>query len=331
MKNIKALYLIILVVTLFSCQKVLQIDAASLTPKIVVDGTINTGENPRIILRRSGFLYDTIDIEDTYIHDAIVEISDGTETHQLSEVCFKLYSKIDSVLANNDTLGLQGLLFQLINKTEEEMDSIYYNYYGIELDDLEQSQLICAYGSLTLVGEELKTYTLTVTDKEETVTAVTTIPERFEIDSLSTKLNPEDNNFSEVFIHLTFPKDNVLGHFIQYGSSTEETQDFYGMRTGSVYSDATFEGSASLKLPLEGRKYGNEGRPTSAERHFKSGEKVTMIWKNIDIDTYEYILTSESDGGASPFSSPVKIISNIEGGLGNFSGFNVSTKTIVIP
>lgn len=338
MRILKLIPILLIGAYLFSCQKEIDIDASSLPQKIVIDGKIESGKPPYVILRNSGFLYDTIDLEKTYIHNAVVEVFDGTEKIQLTEICYKLYNNIDSLLENNDTLSQQeliGILFTL--ETQDQMDSIYINYYGFEPDDLENSQFLCVYlgiptmGSAPILGEEGKTYTLTVKDGERSVKAVTTIPEHFEIDSLTYKKNPEDNNFAEVFIHLTFPPNLILGHYIQYGSKTQNSQFYYDMRTGSVYSDATFEGSNSLKLPLEGRKYANEGRLESAERQFAKGDTVTLIWKNIDRATYEYIYTSENDGGASPFSSPTRIISNVEGGLGIWGGYNINYKSIYIP
>ncbi len=330
----KFLATIVIFTSLFSCQKVLEINAEALPSEMVIDGRIETGQRPQIILRNSGFLYEPIDIEATYIHDAIVEISDGTNSTILSEKCFRIYTKTDSLLNNNDTLTQNQFNFLLITTTLEEMDSIYEHYYHISPEELEKSQVLCVYAISSnpfFVGEEGKTYTLTVTDGDKVVTASTTIPEQFAVDSLSFTKNPEDPNFSDVFIHLTFPTNNVLGHYIQYGSRTIGTSDFYGMRTGSVYSDSRFDGSSSLKLPLEGRKYRNEGRIASAERQFESGDTVTLIWKNIDKNSYDFIFTSENDGGASPFSSPTKILSNINGGLGKWSGYNISTESIYIP
>lgn len=319
---------------LLSCQKELIIDANALPPKIVVDGTIETGQFPQVILRNSGFLYDTINIEETYIHNAVVEISDGTNSTLLSEKCFRVYNKLDSLLENNDTLSQAELTILLVSLSLEEMDSIYEHYYHVKPKELQESQILCIYAipsNLMFRGEEGKTYTLKVTDGDNIVTASTTIPKQFVVDSLSYKVNPETADFAEVFIHLTFPVNNVLGNYIQYGSRVSGYPDYYGMRTGSVYSDSRFEGSSSLKLPLEGRKHTDEGIPSSAERQFRIGDTVTLIWKNIDKATYEFIFTSENDGGSSPFSSPTKIISNIEGGLGTWAGYNVSTESIYIP
>ncbi len=339
MKILKIIPLIILAAYLFSCEKVLEVNVGELPPKIVVDGTINIGEPPQVILRHSGFLYDSIDIEKEYIHNAIVEVSDGSTTVTLQEICFSIYSKLDSVLGDNDTLSQNELIQILVFlDTQEEMDSVYTYYYGISPEELEKSFYVCAYVGVPLgpgfpyiVGEEGKTYTLSVKSGDEHVTAKTTIPFKFDIDSLTVKPNSEYPNYSEVFIHLTFPPNLVLGNYIQYGSKTTGTAFYYGMRTGSVYSDATFEGSTSLSLPLEGRKYDDEGRPASAERQFVSGDTVTLIWKNIDKTTYEYIFSSENNGGSSPFSSPTKVLSNIEGGLGVWAGYNVSYSSIYIP
>lgn len=338
MNIIRIIFFAVVGAFLFSCSKELKINADALPIKLVVDGKIEINAPPQVILRKSGFLYDTINIEDSYVHNAVIEVSDGSNTVQLTEICYKIYYKIDSLLDNNDTLTGQELALLLIDvQTEEEMDSIYYYYYGLESDDLEQSLLLCAYvgiptpGSTPIFGEEGKTYTLKVTDGAEVVTATTTIPELFAVDSLSYVNSAEAPGYSEVFINLNFPVNNVLGHYIQYGSKTSGTPFFYGMRTGSVYSDAVFEGSTSLTLPLEGPKNADDGRPEAAERLYENGDTVTLIWKNIDKATYEYLYSTENDGGSTPFSAPTKIRSNINGGLGVWAGYNISFYSVYVP
>ena len=321
---------------LFSCTKELLLELDPLATKIVVDGQIEINKMPQVVLTHSAYLYDNIDIESTYIHNAEVSVSDGSNTVLLDEICYKIYSGLDSLLTNNDTLTQAGLFGLFLFKTEEEMDEIYKSYYGVSSEDLEESLFFCIYvpklGEPIMLGEEGKTYTLTVKDGLESISAVTTIPEKFKVDSLSYLVIPTAPDYSEVFIHLTYPLNNVLGHYIQYGSkTTTDPNYFYGMRTGSVYSDAAFAGSTNLKLPLQGRKKEDDGRPKIAERNYKSEDTVTLVWKNIDKATYDFIFSAENDGGSTPFSSPSLIQSNIEGGLGNWAGFNVSYASVYIP
>lgn len=337
MNTFKIIIMVIVGAYLFSCTKELPIDIDPLPAKIVVDGKIEIGQTPQVVLRKSAYLYDAIDIESTYIHNATVSVSDGTNTIQLVEICVELYSGVDTLFEQDTTLSEEQFYGELVLvATQEAMDQIYFNYFGLPAPD--ESLYFCVYGVLpipgaqTMIGEEGKTYTLTVQDGSESVTAVTSIPEKFDIDSLTVEKLDEAPKYSEVFMHLTFPANNILGHYIQYGSKTTSSpNEYYGMRTGSVYSDASFAGSTVLKLPLEGRKMENEGRPTVAERKFKSEDTVTLIWKNIDKGTYDFIFSAENDGGSTPFSNPSIIISNVEGGLGSWAGYNISTSSVYIP
>jgi hypothetical protein len=54
-------------------------------------------------------------------------------------------------------------------------------------------------------------------------------------------------------------------------------------------------------------------------------------WANIDSRTYDFFYTLENDGGGSPFSSPVKAKTNINGGLGVWAGYSTKYYKIVIP
>ena len=74
-----------------------------------------------------------------------------------------------------------------------------------------------------------------------------------------------------------------------------------------------------------------EDRPVGTDFLFEKGDTAFLYWANIDKSTYDFLFSAENDGGATPFSSPSKIISNINGGLGMWGGYNESTYKVYIP
>ena len=58
---------------------------------------------------------------------------------------------------------------------------------------------------------------------------------------------------------------------------------------------------------------------------------VSTIYGDIDSKTYDFFYTLENDGGDSPFSSPVRIKTNINNGLGIWGGYATNYYTIVVP
>jgi len=68
--------------------------------------------------------------------------------------------------------------------------------------------------------------------------------------------------------------------------------------------------------------------------YFKRGDTVTVKLANIDKGTYDFWRTLEFayQSVGNPFSSPVKVLSNVSNGaLGAFCGYGVQYKSIVIP
>ena len=63
------------------------------------------------------------------------------------------------------------------------------------------------------------------------------------------------------------------------------------------------------------------------------GDTVTVKWANIDSRTYDFYNTLENDGGGSPFSSPLRIKSNVTGdsAIGVWAGYGARYYTLVIP
>lgn len=84
-----ALAVVFLIVAgLLSCEKEIDIDVSPGEPQLVVEGAIETGYPPYVFLSTSLSYFSRIDLqslEDAFIHDAEVWVSDGTNTVQLKE------------------------------------------------------------------------------------------------------------------------------------------------------------------------------------------------------------------------------------------------------
>lgn len=336
MKNlIKILFLSLIVAFVsFSCQKEVTIEADALDEKIVVEGKILHGESPEIILTKTGFYYETIDpetIEGLYIHDAVITISGGGSQVVLDEIC-----GADAIFEGNkqlisDSLGIDVMILETLyySLSEEQKDSLV-------LDNLPDNvPLPCFYAvpkGVNFIGQEGVSYDLNIVTKDNKIlSSTTTIPEHFYIDSLTYEYNSTEPDYAKVLINLTFDDNQVLGKYVKFGSKKQDEEYFFGGIGGSVYSDATFAGSTFLKLPLLYNREDNDDVPLAARGNFKRGDVASLIWMNIDRATYDFLYSVENDGGASPFSSPTKHQTNINGGLGIWAGYNVSEYSVFIP
>ena len=90
-------YVFLLITTglcLISCEKGVTFDLEESTPKIVVEGTIETNEPPIIILTRSQnfFAQITPDIlANSFVRNADVYVSNGTLAHNLQSNLMRYY------------------------------------------------------------------------------------------------------------------------------------------------------------------------------------------------------------------------------------------------
>ncbi len=127
---------------LTSCEKEVQIDLKSSPPQVVVQGSIESGNIPFVVLNSSMSFFSKIDLgtlEKSFIHNAIVTVSDGSKTVTLKEY------------------------------TVDTGVSFKYSVYTIDTTNFSLNNLI--------LGEVGKTYTLSVTYEGKTYTGVTKIPD----------------------------------------------------------------------------------------------------------------------------------------------------------
>ena len=127
----------------FSCQKEIDINTSALENQYVIEGAIKVGQLPYVILTKTGFLYDPIDVaalEEAYIHGAVVTVTDGSKTVTLSEVCYKNYNffltteLIDS-LANLGGTTPDSLRVFLASLSNAQMESLL-QFFGVPADVL---------------------------------------------------------------------------------------------------------------------------------------------------------------------------------------------------
>ncbi len=73
---------------LMSCEKTLNIEPALQTPKLVVEAVIENTKAPVVVLSHSLDYFSTIDaatLNNTYVHQAVITISDGSNSYPLQE------------------------------------------------------------------------------------------------------------------------------------------------------------------------------------------------------------------------------------------------------
>jgi hypothetical protein len=297
-KYISSALAIICLTLLISCEKEVNINLDSGEAKLVIDGQIETNGYPFVILTKSIGYFSRIDLatlENSFVHNAIVKVSDGARTIQLKE-----YS-IDT--------GFNGG-----NK---------FSFYAIDTGDLV---------SFSFKGVEDGYYSLSVETENKTFTAYTKIPKVKGVDSVWFRELNDAPVEGSVLMFVRYADPDTIGNYVRY--FTKRNSDlFYPGAFNSTFDDQIVNGTIIDSLSLSaGYNKGKEPNQDSIGYFFK-GDTVTLKWCAIDKGVYKFFSTLEYATGSigNPFSSPVNVTSNIKGGaLGVWAGYGIQETSRII-
>ena len=286
--------LLFLIIGLLGCEKKIDFKLDETEPKLVVDGSIENGQPPILTLTRSLGFFSQItpqQLQQSFVHNAIVTVSNGILTHQLKEY--------------EVSVGGGFSLF----------------YYSIDSSNL----------STAFTGELEKTYSLTILSDGKEYTASTPIPKiTRKIDSLWWKPAPftSDTNKAVIMVKATDPVG--YGDYIRYYSRTN-SNPVYHPPMNSVYDDLFIDGTTyEIQLQPGFDRNADTTDKNFFFRgdtvHFKVSniDRATFdFWR-----TWEYAISSSGNPFATP-NKMLGNISN--GALGHFGGYASQYRSIIIP
>lgn len=307
-----------LVLSLVSCTTDIELDLPEAEPKIVVEGRIDAGGPPIITLGRNASFFGDINLTDFdqyFVNGADVWVFSNDDTVKLNEICTSFFPEnIQRQLANN--LGYS------FNDTVQLPEICIYTVPEI-------LNLFNGDSSNVFIGEYKKAYWLKVVAEGKTLTAKTTIPGKPDVHSLGVIPHPNEKVDSLVSVTITFSVPDSGGNFIRY-LTKRNSEPFYAPLSASVYSDKLFRGG-TFTFPLEAGQNPNQEIKWDTYSYFWKGDTVSVKWSTIDKSHYDFWNTIENDGGASPLSSPTRIKTNIDGGLGIWGGYGALYLKIYVP
>jgi len=293
---LKRLALVILLAgTLVSCEKAISFKPRNAEPTVVIEATIENGQPPMVILSHSLQYFSKISPDSlaaSFIHQAEINISNGSKTHRLKEYAFP---------ANNGY-------------------TVYY--YSIDSTNL----------ATAFLGEFNKGYSLQVKTGGKEYTAVTTIPNLTKtFDSIWWKPAPNNPDSNKVIVMGRTTDPPGFGNYIRFFTQSNAEPFLPGYT--SVFDDQIVDGK-TYEIQIEHGVNRNESIDLEDYAFFYRGDVVSVKLCNIDKATFDFWRTMEYNYTSigNPFSSPVKVLSNIQGGgLGYFGGYAVQYSTLVIP
>lgn len=314
--------LIIIVVLLAgsACEKDISVDIPDPEDKLVVEGWIEQGRPPFVFLTQNAAYFGKTNVnqlDSFFVHDATITVSNGSTTDTLQELCLENLpdgaAQEEFAQSFGVPVGEEGEPPNICIYTVEDIQQFFLNpssYNGFK-------------------GELGTNYELTVHAEGDTLQANDRLRELMPIDSLSYRFKENSDTLISVIVNLREPEES--GNFIRYFTK-RNSEPFYPPQGGSVYDDNFFSGQY-FSLPIE-RGISNSADVEFEEfGYFYRGDTVVLKWTHITKEHYDFWSTLEYEQGnsANPFSSPTRINSNIDGGLGVWGGYAADYDTIVLP
>lgn len=183
------------------------------------------------------------------------------------------------------------------------------------------------YSTMLMTGEPGKTYQLEIIFNGDTVTSVTTIPLlATEIDSMWFKEVPNDTVHKDLFVSVKRISTNGDGNYIKFFTRTQRQTTFFPLAI-STYREDTFGEEIIVEMAAGGESF----LDTTTSPYFAIGDTVTVKASVVDPVAGEYWRMYDNETGFNnPFSNGSNLPSNVNGGLGVWTGMNSVTKQVIV-
>jgi len=181
------------------------------------------------------------------------------------------------------------------------------------------------------LGEFNKTYTMQIKAGDKLYSSSTTIPALSKkVDSLWWRKSPGNPDSSKVILMGRVTDPPGFGNYIRYYTRTGAGPFLPGLN--SVFDDQIIDGT-TYDIEVEHGVDRNMKLDPATYSFFNRGDSVTVKFCNIDKTTFDFWRTMEYSYSSigNPFSTPTKVLGNIQGGaLGYFGGYAVQYKSLII-
>jgi hypothetical protein len=253
------------------------------------------------VLTRSIGYFSKVDLktlQNSFIHDAVVKVSNGSREVTLREYNF------DSSSGNT---------------------AARFYFYTLDYDDPDARDF---------AGELDKSYTLTIVAEGRTYTSTTKIPNPKGVDSVVAVAPRETPAKAPTAMQLVvyYSDPDTPGNAVRY--FTRRNSEPYYPGPSSVFDDQVVNGSRNSQYPLQAGSPRSNVDFSDSTGYIFPGDTVTLKWAAIDRGVFNFYQTFEYAVGTvgNPFSSPINVQTNIRGGaLGIWAGYGSTYTTIVVP
>lgn len=303
-------FIAILCVSLYlsACSEPFEPDTDANQP-LVVEGYVEAGPGSIptyvIITRALPFITEIgpDQLGDLFVNGAVVSVSDGDKTIQLTELC--------------------------IDNLPDDAKAAVAEALNLDVNNLALN--ICAYIDVfdELTREEGRSYDLKIEIEDDVLTATTSIPKYVPLYDFRFDQPPgqPSDRWARLFATIDDPVDEV--NFYRYKSAEEDGP--FITPFSSVVNDVFYNGQ-SFEFPLTKAEDLQEEVPFDEFGLFERGDSISIKWMAIDKEHFDFWNTRDfSANSAGPFSSYTRINGNVEGALGIWGGYSVDNYRLFVP
>ncbi len=299
---------VLLLIAFFSCTKEVNIDIPGYQNQLVVDGIIETGGNPIVLLSQSANIYETSDLAayiSRFVYDANLSVIHGNDTFPLT-------------LFTIPELPIES------QKKVAEM---------LRLDWNEALLLpIKVYSSTVLIAEASQAYTLKISHQGKTYQGTTYLPTPTPLDTIYWK--PETNQYGYSWAKLSDPAQQFDAYKWEVKRlnilNGEPIDDIYKRGFGGFFSDQFFNGQTIEFYYENPLKRKDTTHLKEFKRMYRLGDSVVVKFSKMDQQVFSFYNKkyAQLNSAANPFSTPINVPSNIRGLLGVWAGFSPCYDTL---
>ena len=317
--NKKILFFFILI----SCEKEISLDFPSISPKLVVEGSIENGFPPVVILTKNAGYFDNIDTNtynNLFVNDAIVKVWKTDEngindTIELIKIPnYPIYTHEgywNNLVFLDKPFVFESLFFKNWSKSGHDYNlHIEWNNKTITASTTipEPTKLDCLWVIKDLYSSREYKYDIKgiyndPIEQENNYLIKTRRSQHFKIDSLSFN-SPILKNNSDKMIHVVDVGSDILFNGLKY-------ETIFARKTNGNIASGAFN---SYRI----KTYNNNLDTIEIPEDI-----VTVKFCQIDRNSLEFwrSLTRQFSSNGNPFQEPANLISNINGGYGCWSGY----------
>lgn len=304
----KLVVFICLALIVASCSKEVKIDIPGYKEQLVVDGKIETGSFPLVLLSKSANIYQPTDLGSylqTFVQDAYVTVSNGVDTVQL-ELFTISDLPIESQYQMAEMLGLE----------PDEVVLLPIKVYSTTNELMR--------------GVVNQSYKLKIVEAGKTYEATTFLPPVTPLQSIYWKPDNVNPGYGKSRAVLADPANQVDAYKwevkrINLNANNQPKDLIFKQISNAYFSDKFFNGLTFEFETENPMRRKDSTHLVEYKRFYRLGDSVVVKFSKMDYTTYNFFdkKFAQMSSASSPFSTPVNVPTNLSGGaLGIWAGYS---------